>query len=258
MTVRDETFSPPATSCCPGWETLSCYADAELAADETAMVERHLAQCLRCDALVHILPALIAAPLVARDAVGPDCPPTETLLSYLAPPRETERDQTIDAHVRQCDLCVGRLAALARQDPLDDPAVVPAAVVARAAPAAPPDRHAPPKRHDAVHHTPVWLRLPVLMPLAFAAGVLVFVGTQQLQETFAGPGERWRAVQTRPAARRVLTTDTPLRMAAQPDAGIVTELRHGTTLDIIAEQSDWLQVALPDGRRGWAPRRAFE
>jgi anti-sigma factor RsiW len=263
MTARDQTPGSPTTSSCPSWETLSCYADAELAADEAAAVERHLAHCRPCGALLQTLLTRIATPLPRPDCCAPDCPPTEALLRYLVSPHETEIDAAVDAHVRQCDACVGSLAALVRQAQLDDPAAVPAAVVARAATAAQrTDRQEPLELHDALRPTPVWLRLPVLMPMAFAAGILLFVGTQQLQGMFAVPGERWRAVQARPTARpvarRVLTTDTLLRMAAQPTADIVTELRRGTALDIIAEQSDWLQVALPDGRHGWAPRHAFE
>jgi len=255
MSVRDETRHSSPASRCPSWETLSGYADAEMA-DEAAIVERHLAECWACDALLRLLSAPIAASVRQLDESAPECPPTEALLSYLAAPGDAVREETVDVHVRKCDRCMGRLAELARAGLLDDPAVVPVAIVARAAAASPAGQQ--PEPRDVVRRTPVWLRLPVLMPLAFAAGVCVFVGTQHLQQTFAGSGERWRAVPVRSAARRVLTADTALRLGAHADAGIVTELRHGATLDVVAEQSDWFQVELPDGRRGWVPRRAFE
>jgi len=204
-----------------------------------------------------MLAAPIAVPRLHSDG-GPDCLATEVLLDYLVSPQASENGDPIDAHIRQCDVCVGRLAVLLRQAHLDHPAAAPAAVMARAAAAVQPDRQPLTRLRDAAHHAPAWLRLPVLMPLAFAAGVFVFMGAQQLRQTLAGPGERWRAVQARPPVRRVLTTDALLRMAAQPDAGVVTALQRGTTVDIITEQSEWLQVVLPDGRRGWAPRAAFE
>ena len=91
---------------------------------------------------------------------------------------------------------------------------------------------------------PVLLRLPILIPMSLAAGVLLFVGTHAL----LSPPQRvlMRAVQMQRAIH-----EAPVRALPSAQAPIVGRITGGEMVDVRAEQSDWYRIALPDGSEGW-------
>ncbi|MFH0946785.1 MAG: CsgG/HfaB family protein [Planctomycetota bacterium] len=48
-----------------------------------------------------------------------------------------------------------------------------------------------------------------------------------------------------------------VRMSAAPDSLVIATLSLGSQINVIAEQGEWVQVRLPNGREGWVAKSAF-
>ncbi len=55
-------------------------------------------------------------------------------------------------------------------------------------------------------------------------------------------------------ARWVKTPGTKIRLAKGGNAHVITKLDRGVPVEVLAEDGKWLQVRLPDGRKGWVLR----
>lgn len=48
-----------------------------------------------------------------------------------------------------------------------------------------------------------------------------------------------------------------VRMSAAPDSLVIATLNAGSEIEVIAEDGDWVQVRMPNGREGWLAKTAF-
>jgi anti-sigma factor RsiW len=263
MTREDRGHEPEvAARACPGAETLSCFIDGELTGDRAAAVETHVSQCLECAGVLEQMQSL--GNQRRADVSGNECPDGEFLAGYLVGSLAADEQREIDAHVVTCDACVYALAKTHRQlrraRTLDAP--VPLATIEQAIVRARPDGGRSlslvRRRMQAEQHVPVYLRLPVLMPTAFAAGAAFFIAINA-----ANVLPRTRTEQTRAAAvptgnRRVTTADTLVRSEPRDTAAAVSRVARGVAVEVQAEEREWLLISLPTREHGWVPRRAFE
>ncbi len=204
------------------------------------------------------------------------CPAVESLIAHLTasvegaygtPPAgdsgaglTTSERAAIDDHLRACDRCVETLAVAHERLRIasEIPAALPVAVRERA---------------EAVIRAPLpsawsaawsWistqlqglLRLPVLIPVAVSAGVLLVVATQTWMAP-SSPPESTRAVRL-PQRVRVTAHEAVVRAQPSLRAEALATLAHGDVVDVGDEDRDWYRITAPNGVGGWVERRAFQ
>jgi hypothetical protein len=192
------------------------------------------------------------------------CPSDELLAAYLSAALNATEHQTLDRHVRTCLACTEAVAVAFRRMRLAGEIArpVPAAVLMRAADTAPehiPARAAAPHARDwwaaLSEQIAGWLRSPVLVPVAVATLALIVV----VQQQFNTPelSEKTRAIGTQDQLQVVAPSAAVYTRPSTREA-IVATLSRGTTVRILATETDWYRVAIPDGSEGWMERRVFE
>jgi hypothetical protein len=265
MTLNDHTHGTLADEiACPGVEALSCFIDGELGGDYAAAVGTHVSQCPDCGEVLRQMQRLGTQRVADTGAAGGGCPERETLVGYLMGSLAGDQQRAVDTHVLTCDACVHMLASthhrLQRLSAFDAP--VPAAIAERAFALARPYDGRPlalvRRRRRPRASVPVYLRLPVLLPTAFAAGAALFIAVNA-----ANLAPRSRPDQTRGASaftedRRVTTADVLVRSEPHDTAAVVARVARGVAIEVQAQEREWLLVSLPTGEHGWVPRRAFE
>lgn len=261
-----------AAGTCPDFEALSCYVDGELEAARAAQVAAHVDHCGRCATLSLRLREGLGDSEARRDGGigGSGCASGEQLVLYAAGGLDGSERAALVAHLASCDACVETVAVvhsrLALAPTVETP--IPLAVQRRAAAVLvePMGELAPSverARPLAVEDTPGWLerlrgwlRVPVLIPAAVAAGALLMVSV--VHQPSASDGERSRALA--PAAVRLRVTATEARVYARPsqNSELVGSVHRGAMLEVAGEERDWYEIHLEGGRPGWVAREAFE
>jgi len=244
---------------CPSLEQISCFIDGELDAAHANYVAAHTAVCKRCGELMKLGDLRPQASDVGTH-LGWTCvggPTPEDLVAYLA---GALVDGAIEEHLLTCAACVESVALMHSRLRVGAAAAVPVPSAVqeriRSWPSKPGKSS---RRWRAVVGTGLAAarRLPVLMPLSFAAGALLALMVQQLWPEGSVPRPVTRSV----ATRRLLAVTAPegkLRSEPHPRSAIIATLNRGTTIEVLAEYRDWYRVRLADGGEGWVERRAFE
>jgi anti-sigma factor RsiW len=264
MTPNDRAHEPRAAEiACPGAEALSCFIDGELRGESAAAVGTHVSQCPECGDVLRQMQTSAGQRGADTGAADGGCPDGESLAGYLMGSLADDEQLAVDAHVLTCDACVRALARthhhLQRLSALDAP--VPPVIVERAFALARPGAEGSLsllRRRRPRASVPAYLRLPVLLPTAFAAGAVFFIAVNA-----ANLAPRARLDQTRGASaftqdRRVTTADVLVRSDPRDTAAVVGRVARGVAVAVQAEERQWLLVSLPTGEQGWVPRRAFE
>lgn len=177
------------------------------------------------------------------------CPNDELLIGYVTGDLADLEQHQVNTHVGTCDRCVetvrsvhARLRVIA--EPLEPP---PDAVRARARAVRDGARIAAGSRP-----VPLLLRLPLLIPMSFAAGALLVVGAQ----TWLAPAQP--RVIIRAVQMQRTTQDASVHAQPQEHAAVVASLHAGEMVEVRSEQPGWYRVTLADGSEGWVAARAFE
>lgn len=254
---------------CPDFEDLSCFVDDELAADRTATVGDHVAACARCAGLTARLRQGFGEARGAFDGAAGSarCTDEEELILYLTRGLSDADRQAVEAHLSRCDACVYGVSLLHRRlridETVDQP--VPAALRARvrelieaggrdlagqSAPSAPVDW-----LHRVRDGLDRFLRLPVLVPVAVAAGALLVIGVQR---DVGGPGSSGIRAVEQVADMRVTAARALVRELPRATGVVVAEVKAGDIVRVASEDRDWYRVILADQRSGWVEREAFE
>ena len=264
MTSDDRVHEPRVDErACPDAEILSCFIDGELSGDRAAAVATHVSRCPECADVLSQLRLLDNQGGADTGAARGGCPDRETLTGYLLASLAAEEQHAVDAHVLTCDACVQVLASMHRQLrpswKLDAP--VPAAIVRRALTVARPHagrslslvRPAQPSAG-----VPAYLRLPVLLPTAFAAGVAFFIAINAASLVPRAGVDHTRAAGVFTGHRRLTTGDALMRSEPRDTATVVGRVARGVAVEVHAEEREWVLVSLPTHEQGWVPLRAFE
>ena len=261
------------TAPCPDFESLSCYADGELDAPLGAAIAAHVGECSRCSALALRLRDGFEADDARRDGGigGSGCADEEHLIMYATGAVHGAERANLAAHLVGCDACIAALAAVHRRLAVaalvDTP--VPAGVQQRArlvleaavremAPAAERPRPAEPRGTVLLHRLRERLRMPVLVPVALAAGAMLMVGLQAGRMDQAGSGERSRAIAPDAVRLRVTAVEATVRSRPSMQSDVVATVRRGTVVEIAGEERDWYEIRTEGGHPGWVEREAFE
>ncbi|HXQ23066.1 MAG TPA: zf-HC2 domain-containing protein [Candidatus Acidoferrales bacterium] len=250
-----------AHDACIDAEALSCFIDGELSADRTAAAKMHVSQCRECAEVLTEMQSLSGRRRAHSDI---SCPDSESLAGYLLGRLAAAERDAVDSHVLTCDACVQALVTIHRQlqRPWTLDAPVPRAIIERAfaltRPGADRSLSLIRRRTQPPDRVPAYLRLPVLMPVAFAAGAAFFIAVKAAN---LAPGARVshsRGVSAFTGNRRVTTAEALVRSEPRDTAAVVARLARGVAVEVQAEEREWLLVALPTQEHGWVPRRAFE
>ena len=255
---------------CPDFEDLSCFIDDELEAARREVVSGHVESCERCSSLTARLQGSFDGPVGGIDAgiSGGRCSDEESLILYLTQGLSESERNAVEAHLSRCDACVYGIALLRRRLHIDDTVdrAVPTAIQekvrevieAGARDLAEQDRGDGPVSgwvHRVWESLDRFLRLPVLVPTAVAAGALLVIGVQN--QNLGSGSSGIRAVEqvsmVRVTATRALVRDLPRATGA-----VVAELRAGDRVELAGEDRDWYRVVLSEDRSGWVEREAFE
>ncbi len=249
---------------CPPLIELSQFVDAELDAATMRRIEEHLSACSACAQSVAEFESL--ARVVERSfdgaPAGAQCPTSEAVLAHLISAPATAN--AIDAHIDGCDHCARLLQRLQHTLGLmaEMPTTVPAPLRERVAAMSAPTATRP---QLAASRASLWerlaaaLRYPVLMPAAFATGMLLYVIAQQLPPAPGLPAAASRSVsQPGPVTRRVTVAEAWVYSEPSSRAQVVAKLSRGNAVDISTEERGWCRVALADGRQGWIEGRSLQ
>ncbi len=255
---------------CPDFEDLSCFIDEELESARCDAVREHVETCQRCSGLTARLQEGFSGVGDGDGAGigGARCADEEGLILYLTKGLSAPERTAVEAHLSRCDACVYGVALLRKRLRIDS-------TVDRAVPVALRDKVrdiidagardlAEEEREQIsteswVHR--VWetldrfLRLPILVPVAVAAGALLVVGVQN-QSVIGGSGGI-RGVE-RVSMRTVTAGRALVRELPRATGGVVAELRAGDRVELAGEDRDWYRVLLSNDRSGWVEREAFE
>lgn len=244
---------------CPSLEQISRFIDGELDADDANCVAAHTAVCTRCGELMKLGDLRPQASDVGTRP-GWTCvggPTPEDLVAYVT---GAAADGAIEEHLLSCVACVESVAIMHSRLRVGALAAapVPSALQERIRSwPSRPGKSAQRWRAAVGAGLSATRRLPVLMPLSFAAGALLALMVQQLWPEGGVPHPVTRSV----ATRRVLAVTAPegqLRSEPHPRSAIIATLNRGTEIEVLAEYRDWYRVRLADGSGGWVERRAFE
>lgn len=263
-----------ASTACPDFEALSCFADGELIASAAAGVAAHLRGCPRCDTLTRRLREGFAGGEAqpGGGVGGSGCIGEERLVLYATGGLAGNDRAVIAAHVGGCDPCIASLLQIHRRLGVltSAAAAIPDEVVLRAravlpvamAELAPPQRsRAAASRERALsvrERLRGWLQVPVLAPLALAAMAVLAVAIGVRPSAEPAGVERSRALPPAAVRLRVTADQTPLYSRPSGRSEVLASVRRGTTVAVAGEERDWYEVRLDDGRSGWVAREAFE
>jgi len=258
---------------CPDFEDLSCFADGELSAEQAPEVADHVAACERCSGLMSHLTRGFGSGELGRDT-GPGsagCADEERLILYLMRHLGDRERAVVEKHLGHCDACVYGLSLLHRRLRIQDSVERPVPVEFQERVRAIIDLEAGERSgHAAATRAPTsgwwervrdsldrFLRLPVLLPAAVAAGALLVVGVQDGYFGGRGVPNDIRAVDlTRDL--RVTALRAEVRERPSAHSTLVGEVERGELLRVAGEERDWYRVVLPRGGAGWVAREAFE
>jgi anti-sigma factor RsiW len=244
---------------CPAREQLSRFIDGELDAAHANYVAAHVAVCTRCGELMKLgdlrpQASDVGTPPAWTCAGGPT---PEDLVAYVT---GAAADGAIEEHLLSCAACVESVAIMHSRLRVGAPAAVavPAALLERVRPRpSSPGKGSRRWRAAVGAGVSAARRLPVLMPLSFAAGALLALMVQQLWPDGGVPHPVTRSVTTR-RALAVTASEGQLRSEPHPRAAIIATLNRGTMTEVLTEYRDWYRVRLADGSEGWIERHAFE
>jgi len=241
---------------CPPLIELSQLVDAELPSADMRRVEQHVQSCAACARSVADLEALAWPPTRPQHAMpGASCPNDESLLAWLtSAPTATV---AIDTHLAACDPCTQRVQELQRvRGALPEmETMVPARIREQATAWARPQ----PAMPSLWERLSAALRYPVLMPAAFATGMLLYVVAQQLPDPSGLPVAGSRSVQQPGAVtRQVIAAEASVYAEASRRADIVERLTRGAVVEISSEERGWYRVTLADGREGWIEQSSLQ
>ena len=244
---------------CPSLEQISRFIDGELDAEHASYVAAHTAVCTRCGELMKLGDLRPQASDVGTRP-GWTCvggPTPEDLVAYVT---GAAVDGAIEEHLLSCAACVESVAIMHSRLRVGALAAVPVPSALqeriRSWPSR-PGKSSPRWRAAVGTGLSAARRLPVLMPLSFAAGALLALMVQQLWPEGGVPHPVTRSVTTR-RALAVTASEGQLRSEPHPRAAIIATLNRGTMTEVLAEYRDWYRVRLADGSEGWVERRAFE
>lgn len=268
MDVNKER-STVAAGPCPDFEDLSCFIDEELEPSRHDSVREHVESCDRCAGLTARLRQEFDGARANPDSgsVGAGCSDEEGLILYLLRDLSDRERLAVEAHLSRCDACVYGLSLLQRrlrvESSVDRP--VPSALqqhvrglieagaqdLAKASAPAPDSSwlHRVRETLDQV------LRLPVLVPVAVAAGALLVVGVQNRQ---VEPGSSGIRAVEQISSLQVTANRALVREVPRANGAVVSELRAGDRVEVAGEDRDWYRVQLSGNRSGWVEREAFE
>jgi hypothetical protein len=259
---------------CPDFEDLSCFADGELDAVQVPEVAEHVATCERCAGLMAHLTRGFGSGSLGADTGpgGAGCADEERLILYLMRHLSDGERAVVEKHLGHCDACVYGLSLLHRrlriQDSVERP--VPAQFQERVRAILELETAERNNGHAAAREpTSGWwervrdsldrfLRLPVLLPAAVAAGALLVVGVQD--GYFGGHGGAPNDLRAIDLTRDLRVTALRAEVRERPSANsaLVGEIERGQLLRVAGEERDWYRVELPRGGAGWVAREAFE
>jgi anti-sigma factor RsiW len=260
-----------AGSACPDFESLSCYADDEVDSATAALLREHVGACSHCATLAVRLREGLAAGDAGRDGGigGSGCVGEEHLVVYATGGLSGSERAALHGHLASCDACIEALALLHRRLSLAASIAtpVPTGVQHRARLALEAGAMAPPA--EAVAYTaprPIpllerlrgLLRVPVLVPVAVAAGALFMIAIQPGLVGRGVEGERSRAIVPDTVKLRVNAAEATVRGRPSMHSEVVATVQRGTTLEVAGEERGWYEVRLEGGRPGWVEREAFE
>ena len=244
---------------CPSLEQISRFIDGELDADRASYVAAHTAVCARCGEVMKLGDLRPQASEVGTHP-GWTCvggPTPEDLVAYMT---GAAVDGAIEEHLLSCAACVESVAIMHSRSRVAALAAVPVPSALQERIRSWPSRPGKsPQRWRAAVGTglSVARRLPVLMPLSFAAGALLALLVEQQWPRGGVTQPVTRSVATR-RALAVTAPEGQLRSEPHPRSAIIAMLNRGTMTEVLAEYRDWYRVRLADGREGWVERRAFE
>ena len=187
-----------------------------------------------------------------------ECPGPEQLVAYLTDDLSERDRHTLEHHLLECDGCTAAVTVMHQRWRMADrvAVVVPAALAEHVAGVTPtPATLRSSRRWSAWRERwQTWARLPILMPTAFATGMLLMLAIQNLPWPSSQPLTRNVALE------ETLRLHQPARVYAAPDthATVVTTLAANTRVDVRDQYRTWYRVVLPDGHDGWVEQAAFE
>lgn len=253
---------------CPDFEDLSCFIDEELEPERLDSVRDHVGACERCTGLTSRLRQGFGASPGGLDGGtgGARCADEEGLILYLTRGLANGEREAVEAHLSRCDSCVYSVSLLRKRLHVDSS-------VDRAVPVALRNKvreliDAGTRDLAAEVRTPAvswvhrvregldrFLRLPVLVPAAVAAGALLVIGVRSPDLIANGSG--MRAVE-QVTTMRVTAGRATVRDLPRAGSSVVAELKAGESVRVASEDRDWYRVILSDERSGWVEREAFE
>lgn len=255
---------------CPDFETLSCFVDGEVDGGEAAALAVHVRRCAHCAALAARLHAGFAPDAGRRDGGrrGAQCAGDESLVAYAAGSLAGTERAVLAAHVEECNACTAGLAGLSvrlaaaegmeRAVPPEVRRRADAALAAEVAQMAPRPQ---PRESTVVRRFQRWreaLRVPMLVPVALAAGALFVLALQPGWMDPGGGEERSRAAAPSAARLRVTAVEAAVHSRPSMRSDVVGTVRRGAVMEVTGEERDWYSVRLDGSGMGWVERDAFE
>lgn len=234
---------------CPSFEELSCHLDGELIDARASQVESHMAHCAVCSEIARDIAQ-------AGQTGATDCPPAEEMLALLMD--QSASDSDIERHLLECDSCAAAMLRMRHQmDILAEPQSLAEATTprhARRLSELTGQKDNQPRAH--ANRVAYLLRLPLLIPSAFAAGVTFFLAVQALRSS---PSLDLQRGLTLPRAeRRIRVSEAQVRESPSSNATIVAKVARGERVKTNGATRGWYAVKLADGTQGWLEERAFE
>lgn len=245
---------------CPPLLELSQFLDAELDAGAMQQIEQHLYHCPSCAGHLQRLEGFSVdrawEPSVQTTA---SCPSPERLLAVL---NASAPDAATDLHLRECDPCTHLLQRFQRTLAMtaEMRVAVPSSLQEQAVAWARPRAAAPRlgELRSWWERLRAGLRYPVLMPAAFATGMLLYVLAQQIPLMPGVPAGSRSAARPAVATRRVVASEARVFAEASAHAQLVERLARGSVVEISFEERGWYRVTLADGRQGWIEQHALQ
>lgn len=259
---------------CPDFEDLSCFIDDELDAGRLGTVRDHVDSCPRCASLTaRLQQAFDGTPDGGPGGLaGARCSDEEGLILYLMRGLSAQDRAAIETHLSHCDSCVYGISLLRKRLRIDDcvDRAVPSALREKVREVIEAGAREIAEQHAAGSAAPaqaLWLhrvrdsldrflRLPVLVPAAVAAGALLVIGVQN-QNAAPGGASGIRAIE-QVSTLRVTVPRASVRAEPRANGAILAELDLGDAVRVAGEERDWYRVLLPGEQSGWVEREAFE
>lgn len=172
------------------------------------------------------------------------CPDDEALIGYVEGSVAAAERAAIEHHLATCNACVETIRCVhTRLHAVGDALLPPPQSVSM--------------RVEAILRTParrvpILLRLPILVPVSLAAGVMLTVGMHSL---FA-PAQP--VVLKRAAQMQRTTHAIPVLAQPSAQADVIAQVNSGQMVEVRTEHAGWCRIALPAGDEGWVECSALE